>query len=638
MNVINQNAKTVQNAQNFGVFRRLTYHSTGRLGLFLVSMIILPALMAPWLPLGDPATTQLSARFLPIFTPNHVLGTDHLGREILARLVWGVRTSLMVGLGATLVAALFGTLIGLTSGYFGRWLDTVFMRSVDVLLAFPYLLLALAIVAALGPGLDHAMMAVAIVNIPFFARVVRGEVRRLKERDFVAAARLGGAGDTAILLKEILPNVFPTVVVMTGTTVGWMILETAGLSFLGLGAQPPATDLGSMLGESRPFLVTVPWVAVLPGLVVFVLVIGLNLLGDALRDLLDPRLVLKLKAIGKGELTPVTSAVLRPPQNEAQLLVVTGLTTYLPGPTGPIPVLDDIHLTLAPGERLGLVGESGSGKTMMLLSLLGLLPPEVSCQGVVRFQNRNLIGLERRAMDRLRGDRIGYVAQNPFSALDPLFPVGVQVAEAIRAHRPVSKKEARQQTLALLEQVHLPNPRRVYSSYPHQLSGGMCQRLVIAMSMANNPNLLVADEPTTALDVMVQSEILALLATACRERGAALLLVSHDLDVVAQLCDRVAVMYAGQVVEEAPLAGLLAEPKHPYTQALLACTPELGKPQKVLIPIPGEPPPLGRLEKGCRFAPRCSQMASVCLEGDVQLTTRETRWQVRCHRMGRKTG
>jgi len=271
-------------------WRRLRGNGLTLFGLLLVATLVGVALAAPLLPLADPYATDLSHRLLPAGSPDHLLGTDQLGRDLLSRLVWGTRTSLGVGFFAVLVAALLGALIGLISGYFRGWADAVLMRGIDVLLAFPYLLLALAIVAALGPGLRNAMIAIAVVNIPFFARTVRGTVLGLVRRAFVDAARLSGAGHGAILFRELLPNVLPVVVIMMSTSLGWMILETAGLSFLGLGAQPPTADLGSMLGTSRELLTTAPRVAMLPGAVILILVVGINLLGDGLRDLLDPRL------------------------------------------------------------------------------------------------------------------------------------------------------------------------------------------------------------------------------------------------------------------------------------------------------------------------------------------------------------
>ena len=269
---------------------RLLRHPGAMIGLGLLALVLMPALAAPWLPFADPTLTQPAQRMLPAGSAGHLLGTDALGRDLLSRLVWGARSSLAVGLLATGVAALIGSLIGILAGFFGRFADALLMRGVDILMAFPYLLLALAIVAALGPGLGNAMLAIAVANVPFFARAVRGAVLEIRHQAYIDAARLAGHRAPWIIVVEILPNLVPTVLLLMTTTLGWMVLETAGLSFLGLGAQPPDADLGAMLGEGREFLTTYPRVAVLPGLVILVVVVGINLFGDALRDLLDPRL------------------------------------------------------------------------------------------------------------------------------------------------------------------------------------------------------------------------------------------------------------------------------------------------------------------------------------------------------------
>ncbi|MGB5737615.1 MAG: ABC transporter permease, partial [Thiohalocapsa sp.] len=279
-----------------GGMARLIRHRGGLTGLLLLALVLLPALAAPLLPLPDPARTAPAQRMLPAFSvgqvtgQRHLLGTDHLGRDLLSRLLWGARSSIGVGVLATLLATAVGGIIGIAAGWGGRLSDALLMRGVDVLMAFPYLLLALAIVAALGPGLNNAMLAIAVANVPFFARAVRGAVLEIRHQDYIAAARLAGHRGPWLVFGEVLPNLAPTVLVLMTTTLGWMVLETAGLSFLGLGAQPPRADLGSMLGEGREFLTTYPLVAVLPGLVILLLVVGINLLGDALRDLIDPRL------------------------------------------------------------------------------------------------------------------------------------------------------------------------------------------------------------------------------------------------------------------------------------------------------------------------------------------------------------
>ncbi|HSK41616.1 MAG TPA: ABC transporter permease, partial [Arenibaculum sp.] len=266
-----------------GWFARLRRNHLAMLGASILAMVGLTALLAPVLPLPDPNATDLSARLAPPFSPGHPLGADELGRDVLSRIVWGTRVSLAVGLVAAFGAALAGSLIGVLAGFYGRWIDTVLMRGIDMLMAFPYLLLALAIVAALGPGLMNALFAIAIVNVPFFARTVRGVTLGLVRRDYVDAARLGGQNDPQILAGEILPNLLPVIVITISTTLGWMILETAGLSFLGLGAQPPQADLGSMLGEGRQFLFTALHVSLVPGRMFFALVMSINLGGDGVR-------------------------------------------------------------------------------------------------------------------------------------------------------------------------------------------------------------------------------------------------------------------------------------------------------------------------------------------------------------------
>jgi peptide/nickel transport system permease protein len=239
---------------------------------------------------ADPDVTDTPNRFQPPFSEGALLGTDHLGRDLLSRLMWGTRLSLAVGFAAAIIAATIGAAIGIIAGYYGGRTDNVIMRGVDMLMAFPYILLALAIVAALGPGLMNALIAVAAVNIPFFARNIRGITVGIAHKEFVDAARLSGMSDARIILTEVLPNVIPVIVIAMSTTIGWMILETAGLSFLGLGSQPPQADLGSMLGEARSALITNPHTSVVPGLMILIIVMAINLLGDGVRDALDPRL------------------------------------------------------------------------------------------------------------------------------------------------------------------------------------------------------------------------------------------------------------------------------------------------------------------------------------------------------------
>ncbi len=614
---------------------RLKRNSLAVVGLAIVVVIVAIALAAPILPLADPNITAPADRLQPPFSEGAWLGTDQLGRDMLSRLVWGARVSIAVGVAATLVAALIGSTIGLVAAYFGRITDNVLMRGVDMLMAFPYLLLALAIVAALGPGLMNALLAIAVVNIPFFARSVRGATLGLVNREFIEAARLSGFSDRRIILSELLPNVLPVIVITMSTTVGWMILETAGLSFLGLGAQPPQADLGSMLGDGRGLVMTAPHVSVVPGVLILVLVIGINLLGDGLRDVLDPRL--KSGALSR----PVarTEVAPGPPSgagDRGALLEVSGLETEFRVGRRVLKAVGGVDFTLQPGESLGIVGESGSGKSVTALSILGLVPtpPGIIAKGAIRFNGTDLLRLPLNGLQDIRGNRIAYIFQDPLTTLNPLIRVGVQVEESLIRHQGLGGRAAMDQAVELLDAVGLPEPRTKAKAFPHELSGGQRQRVVIAMALANRPELIIADEPTTALDVTTQAKVLDLLNDLRRQSGAALIFITHDLGVVSELCERVLVMYAGRVVESGPVAEVFDAPRHPYTAALLRCVPVLGQPERSLAAIPGLPPAVDELPRGCAFADRCPLVIADCRRREILLAgagdgrrSRCIRWQ-----------
>jgi peptide/nickel transport system permease protein len=298
--------------------------------------------------------------------------------------------------------------------------------------------------------------------------------------------------------------------------------------------------------------------------------------------------------------------------------------------------VDGLDLDIAPGEAVALVGESGSGKTVTAMSILQLIPdpPGRIVGGSVRLDGEELLGSSAARLREVRGGRIACVFQDPQTTLNPVLKVGAQIVEMIRAHSDASRPEARKRALELLQAVHILNAQRVLDEYPHQLSGGMRQRVVIAMALANNPDLLIADEPTTALDVTVQAEILDLLMDLRERMGMALLFITHDLGVVAELCDRVVVMYAGRAVEEAPTRELFANPQHPYTRQLIACTPRLGGGRRDLATIPGLPPALNNLSPGCAFAPRCDVAQQRCRETTVDIVEVATQHSARCLRPG----
>jgi peptide/nickel transport system permease protein len=589
-------------------------------GGIVMSLVVLLALLTPVLPLAYPDVTNTGNRFQPVFSDDALLGTDHLGRDLLSRLMWGTRLSLAVGFAAAIVAATLGAAIGIIAGFYGGRTDNIIMRGVDMLMAFPYILLALAIVAALGPGLFNALIAVAAVNVPFFARNIRGITVGIAHKEFVDAARLAGLSNTRIILSEILPNVIPVIVIAMSTTIGWMILETAGLSFLGLGSQPPQADLGSMLGEARSALITNPHTSIVPGVMILIIVMSINLLGDGVRDALDPR----LKSGALSRPMAATRVERRGPVPEPVgkgLLEVQGLETQFDVKDRVYRAVGGVDLHVEKGECLGIIGESGSGKSVTALSLMGLVasPPGVITGGAVHYDGEDLIGAPYKRLRDMRGRNVAYIFQDPLSTLHPLYRVGDQLIEAIRAHRPIGKREGQAKAIELLKAVRIPNAESRVTDYPHEMSGGMRQRVGIAMALANDPDIIIADEPTTALDVTVQAQVLTILDDLRRSRGLAIIFITHDFGVVAQLCDRVAVMYAGRIVEEGATRDVLETPRHPYTARLMACVPELGGGKRRLEAIAGLPPVVDKLPEGCAFADRCLKVQPECRAGEIPL-------------------
>ncbi len=595
-------------------------------GGILLLIILTLSILAPILPLKEPNITNTADRFMTPFEDGYILGTDHLGRDLLSRLLWGTQLSLAVGFAAAFIAATFGSILGAIAGFYGQKTDNIIMRFIDMLMAFPYILLALAIVAALGPGLFNALIAVALVNIPFFARNIRGVTVTLANKEFIEAARLSGMSNLRILIVEIFPNLLPMIVIAMSTTVGWMILETAGLSFLGLGSQPPQADLGSMLGEARSALITNPHTSFVPGIMIFCIVIGINLFGDGVRDALDPRLKkgslirpLPQTIYGGGDTQPTPTT---------KLLSVQNLSTQFHVNQDIYQSSNDVSFEIQEGECLGLIGESGSGKSVTALSVTSLVasPPGVIKKGSVNYKNQNLLALPYEELRSIRGNKISYIFQDPLTTLHPLHTIGDQLLEALQAHDSIlSASESISKSKDLLKSVQIPNPDNVWDVYPHQLSGGMRQRVCIAMALINDPELIIADEPTTALDVTVQAQILNILNSLRKGRKLSILFISHDFGVISQLCDRVIVMYAGSIVEEGPVKNIMQQAAHPYTSELIKCVPQLGNKEHALHSIPGNPPSLNQLPEGCAFANRCQHKQDQCLKGSVPVSSKDNR-------------
>tara|TARA_B100001939_G_scaffold173312_1_gene149276 strand:- start:75 stop:1793 length:1719 start_codon:yes stop_codon:yes gene_type:complete len=558
------------------LFSKIIKNKLALLGGIILFILLLLIITTPFLNLSDPNAINTSDRFSLPFTSNYLLGADHLGRDILSRVMWGTRLSLAVGFSAALIAAILGSFIGIIAGYFGGFFDNILMRSVDVLMAFPYVLLALAIVAVMGPGLFNSLIAVAIVNIPFFARNVRGISLAYAKSDFMIAAKISGRSTFSCIIFELLPNLIPTIIVAFSTTIGWMILETAGLSFLGLGSQPPQADLGSMLGEGRASLIVHSHNSLIPGLMILFIVMGFNLFGDGIRDALDPKL--SQGKLGRSKaLTDLKKNFVFSERCSKSFLEVNDLTTKFIRNNYEIEAIKKVNLSLQKGECLAIVGESGSGKSVTALSITRLVasPPGIITEGFINYKGTDLLNINLQTMQDIRGKKISYIFQDPQSTLHPLQKVGSQISEIVINHKIINKVKLNKEVLELLRNVKIIDPERVVNLYPHQLSGGMRQRIGIAMAIANKPDIIIADEPTTALDVTVQAKILSIINDLKKEFNLSIIFISHDLNVVSKISDNIAVMFNGEIVEFGKTKKILNNPNNQYTKKLIKTSPRL---------------------------------------------------------------
>ena len=571
-----------------------------------VGVIALIALLVPFLPLPDPLAMDVGHR-LSGPSSAHWLGQDQYGRDVLTRLLWGGRVSLLVALAASSAAAIVGTLLGLAGGFLGGVAELLTVRSMDVVLCFPPLLLALLAVTLLGPGAATLIPLLALLFLPGFVRVVYAGVLAMRSQDHVEAMRVLGASRWRIMLGTILPNVGGPVLVQLSLTAAAAIVLESGLSFLGLGVVPPASSWGLMIGAGRTTMAQAPLQLVWPCLALTLTILAMNGLCDALRDAVDPqraparlRRGWKLAALLPG-LVPEQGAVLD----------IRGLTVEIETPSGAIRPVRDVTLQVAPGETLAIVGESGSGKSLTGLAVMGLLPAAArASSGAVFVGGQDVLRLSDTALRRMRGGTMTMVFQDPLSSLNPVHRIGAQIAEGIRAHRPVPAGAARARTVELLRRVGIPDPGRRADAFPHEMSGGMRQRAVIAMAIANEPRLLIADEPTTALDMTIQAQVLELLTDLRAESGMGVMFITHSLPIVAQIADRVAVMYAGEVVEQGAVGEVFERPLHPYTAALMRSAPAADG--SLPASIPGTVPPPYALPPGCVFANRCAHRIDPC--------------------------
>lgn len=634
-------------------------------GLTLPRRLIAPSLLllllvgamfaAPLITPADPLQIAVSERLSsPSFA--HPFGQDEFGRDRLARVLYGGQVSLTVAFLASLIATVIGTLIGLVGAYFRGLFDFVVMRVSDVVLFFPPILLALLVVTIFGPGATTLIAVLALLYFPSFSRIAYSETLRVSALDFVEASRALGTRPRRILFSTVLPNILGAISVQFSLTAAATITVESGLSFLGLGVVPPAPSWGQMIRGARGFMEQDPLGIFVPCAALCLTIFAINLFCDRLRDVLDP----KSEEDGKDAVTVSSGVRSEPagidPINAAELRNVT-LSLTRSGRAAPIELVRNVTLTLPRNQCTALVGESGSGKSLTALALMGLLPSSIrTTSGHIAIERKSgapadLLALSPAEAEALRGNDIAMIFQDPMTSLNPVLRIGFQMTEALLSHQsrpshPLSPRRAREVCIAALDQIGIPQAAQRFDSYPHELSGGMRQRVMIAMALVCEPKILIADEPTTALDVTIQADIIDLLRTLRENQtaGLSMLFISHNLGLVADVADKVVVMYSGEIVEEGPANVVLNEPHHPYTAALLDSMPSLHDSLYSvrgdrLDAISGTPPLPQARPSGCAFRNRCPKANNDCADRHPDLfPSRDGLRAVRCLRAQQVAG
>ncbi|WP_327106292.1 dipeptide/oligopeptide/nickel ABC transporter permease/ATP-binding protein [Nonomuraea glycinis] len=602
-----------------------------------------------WLAVGIVLVVVLAALFAPLLAPHspyfqnslgggpsaeHWMGLDSANRDIFSRLLYGARWSLIIGLGATGLALVTGAIIGAVAATSRKAVDETIMRLLDVIMAFPGIALAAVLVAVFGGSITVLVMAMAFLYMPSVARVVRANVLAQYGEDYVAAERVIGARTPHILVKHVAINCAAPVLVFCTVMVADAIVFEASLSFIGAGVRPPDPSWGSVIADGKNLVLLGGWWGtVFPGLLILVTVLALNILSEGISDAWAApaarRPVPKADDAferaepGTGEITELPGLAeaarrlaerARPLPQGPPILSVANLRI---GFDAGVDIVDGISFDVRPGEVLGLVGESGCGKSLTALTVMGLQPGNARVTGEITFAGEQLLTMPRKARRKLLGHDMAMIYQDALSSLNPAMTIKAQLKQ-------VTRRGGRRTPAELLDLVGL-DARRTLTSYPHELSGGQRQRVLIAMALSREPKLIVADEPTTALDVTVQAQVIELLLRLREELGFALILVSHDLALVADVTDRVVVMYGGQIVETGTTAALVGAPAHHYARGLLGSVLSLESGAERLTQIRGVVPSPADFPAGCRFADRCPMATAVCrtdtpaLDGDARL-------------------
>ena len=753
-------------------FRAFLSAPSGFLALFLTGILLATALLAPLALSKEEVYQRNVRRRLEGPSADHILGTDNLGRDILKRTLYATPLTLQLALSAAGMAIVIGFTVGAATAYLPGRLRNMGVRLIEIMLAFPGILIAIMLVAVVGTGAEGAVLAIGIAFSPSLARVAYTLASGVAGLDYISSARVLGLSSRRIVFRYIIPNIAETLIVVSFNAIAAALVAVSSLSFLGLGIQGTQFDWGRLITEGVLRLYQVPLLALAPATAIGITGLTLGYLGEALARGLNPQLWTQTAAVqsrtwlqryfssenmlligstflliafyflpwfspdasdpnrtlltgaailaGSDNLTAIASgsqvamlvlrasawvalllgifsyfasryrrfcaylglicglcagsyflsfllvdsanlgtalasaqlgfylgllatillmlqvfsdkskesrsshAAVQPPSQPSAvdaamslpqpLLQVSGLTVRFDLESGTIVPVNDINVDLAEGEIVGVVGESGSGKSLTALALAQLVPhPGVVCADYVRLRGEDITRMSAGQLRYFLGSEMAMIFQDPMSSLNPALKIGTQLTEATRVHRGVRGKDLHKLALERMADVHISAAESRLRQYPYEFSGGMRQRAMIAMGLMNSPSLIIADEPTTALDVTIQAQIIDVLREINQEQGTTIMLISHDIGVIVEICSRVLVMYAGRIVEDVQISELLTTDKHPYTEALIAAVPAFDSNRdQPLASIPGRPPELDNLPAGCAFAPRCKYVFERC--------------------------
>lgn len=610
-------------------FNRFKSMSLGsKISLIVIAILAFCAVFARFLAPCDPV--KITQNYQPP-TGAHWFGTDNLGRDVFSRVMYGARYSLVIGLSSVLFALVMGAIIGAIAAVSRTWISELIMRLIDIVMSIPGIALAAVCLAILGQSMIGIIISIGVLYVPQIARIVRANIISEYGKDYVRAVIVSGARAPWILLKHVTRNIAAPVMVFTTLSVADAIVFEASLSFINAGIPEPTPTWGNILSSAKAGVIFgYWWQALFPGLAIMITVLCLNILSEGITDamvaaptapvaksvadadaarkedriLTDPvaaykeqhdALVESLAKLREAELKRTDR--LQPTSTEPPVIEVKDLCIQFPR-YGSVNVVDHLSFSVRPGETMGLVGESGCGKSITSLAIMGLLDPKAKISGQILFNGKDLVKLSPKEHNALRGHEIAMVYQDALSSLNPSMLIKAQMKQLTSRGGTRSAEE-------LLELVGL-DPKRTLESYPHELSGGQRQRVLIAMALTRDPKLIIADEPTTALDVTVQKQVIDLLNELREKLGFAMVFVSHDLALVAKVAHSITVMYAGQVVEQGSTKEILTNPHHEYTRGLLGSVTSIEAGAPRLHQVPGTVPSPSDFPKGDRFAPRSS--------------------------------